>query len=144
MSTEIKRREIRDSAMKLLFENSMRDDPIEELYAIAEEIEEITVNDDVRFLVDGTVAHRDELDALIQQYSPKRSINRIPKLELAILRLALFEILYDDGTPANAAISEAVQLAENYTYYKEDIRFINGLLGAYARDHITETDSTAS
>lgn len=140
----ISRREIRDSAMKLLFESSLRDDPIEDLYTIAEEIEEIIINEDVRMLVDGTLAHREELDALIQEYSPKRSVSRIPKLELAILRLALFEIMYDDGTPANAAISEAVQLAEAYTYYKEDIRFINGLLGAYARDHITETDSTAS
>lgn len=140
----ISRREIRDSAMKLLFESSLRDDPIEELYIIAEEIEEIIVNDDVRMLVDGTLAHCEEIDALIQQYSPKRSISRIPKLELAILRLALFEILYDEGTPANAAISEAVQLAESYTYHKEDIRFINGLLGAYARDHVTETDSSAS
>lgn len=138
------RREIRDSAMKLLYESSMRDDPIEELYAIAEEIDEIIVDDAVRMLVDGTISHQEELDALIQKYSPKRSISRIPKLELAILRLALFEILYDEGTPANAAISEAVQLAENYTYYKEDIRFINGLLGAYARENLTETDSPAS
>lgn len=47
----ITRREIRDSAMKLLFETTMRDDPIDSLYAIAEEIEEITVNDAVRTLV---------------------------------------------------------------------------------------------
>lgn len=130
----ITRREIRDSAMKLLFETSMRDDPIEALYAIAEEIDEIIVNDDVRVLVDGTLAHLDELDALIQKYSPKRSISRIPKLTLSILRLALFEIGYDDKTPTNAAISEAILLAENYSYYEEDVRFINGLLGAYSRD----------
>ncbi len=130
----ISRREIRDSAMKLLFETAMRDDPVETLYAIAEEIDEIIVNDAVRTLVDGTLAHQEELDALIQKYSPKRSIHRIPKLTLSILRLAMFEIVYDDKTPTNAAISEAVQLAENYTYYEEDVRFINGLLGAYARD----------
>ncbi len=130
----ITRREIRDSAMKLLFETSMRDDPIEALYAIAEEIDEIIVNDDVRILVDGTLEHLDELDALIQKYSPKRSISRIPKLTLSILRLALFEIGYDDKTPTNAAISEAILLAENYSYYEEDVRFINGLLGAYSRD----------
>lgn len=130
----ISRREIRDSAMKLLFETTMRDDPIDSLYAIAEEIDEIIVNDDVRALVDGTLAHQDELDGLIQKYSPKRSIRRIPKLTLSILRLALYEIGYDDLTPTNAAISEAILLAENYSYYEEDVRFINGLLGAYARD----------
>lgn len=130
----ISRREIRDSAMKLLFETALRDDPIAALYEIAEEIDEITVNDAVRALVDGTLAHQQEIDGLIQKYSPKRSISRIPKLSLTILRLAMFEIAYDDKTPVNAAISEAVLLAESYTYYDEDVRFINGLLGAYARD----------
>lgn len=130
----ITRRDIRDSAMKLLFETTMRDDPIETLYHIADEIDEIIVNDDVRELVNGTLAHQAEFDELIQKYSPKRSISRIPKLTLTILRLAMYEIGYDDGTPTNAAIAEAVSLAENYTYYEEDVRFLNGLLGAYARD----------
>lgn len=132
------RRQIRDSAMKLLFEASLRDDPIELLYQIAEEIDEITVNDEVKSLVNGTLAHREELDALIQEYSPKRSIQRIPKLNLAVLRLALYEILYDSRIPMNAAISEAVLLTEAYTYYPEDVRFVNGLLGAYARNHPTD------
>lgn len=137
------RRDIRDSAMKLLFETTMRNDPIEALYRIAEEIDEIIVNDEVRTLVDGTLAHQDEFDALIRKYSPKRSLNRIPKLTLTIIRLAMFEIGYDEGTPTNAAISEAVQLAENYTYYEEDVRFLNGLLGAYARD-LEQKDSAES
>lgn len=128
------RREIRDSAMKLLFEASLRDDPITVLYEIAEEIDEIIVNDAVHELVDGTLAHQAEIDEVIQKYSPKRSINRIPKLTLSILRLALYEIGYDDKTPAGAAISEAVLLAENYTYSEDDVRFLNGLLGAYSRD----------
>lgn len=128
------RREIRDSAMKLLFEASLRDDPIAVLYEIAEEIDEIIVNDAVRELVDGTLAHQTEIDEIIRKYSPKRSINRIPKLTLSILRLALYEINYDDKTPVGAAISEAVLLAESYTYSEDDVRFLNGLLGAYGRD----------
>ena len=144
--SKIARREIRDSAMKLLFEMTLRDDPVEVLYEIAEEIDEIIVNDDVRTLVDGTLAHQEEIDALIQQYSPKRSINRIAKLSLAILRLAMYEILYDELTPTNTAINEAVLLAENYSYNDEDVRFINGLLGAYARANpdSTQQDGSAS
>ena len=139
------RREIRDSAMNLLFETTLRDDPVETLYEIAEEIDEIIVNDDVRTLVDGTLAHQEEIDALIQQYSPKRSISRIAKLSLSIMRLAVYEILYDDLTPTNAAISEALLLAETYSNNTEDIRFSNGLLGAYARaEHPQQPENSAS
>ena len=127
------RREIRDSAFKLIFEQLLRDDDIEELYDIAEEVDEITVNDEVKKLVEGTISHRDELDGIISGYSKSRSISRISKLNLAILRLALYESIYDDNTPVNAAISEAINLSMTYTY-QEDTSFINGVLGAFSRD----------
>ncbi len=128
------RREIRDSAFKLVFEQLLRDDDIQELYDIAEEIEEITVNEDVKKIVEGTIEHAGELDAIISGYSKSRSISRISKINLAILRIALYEAIYDDNTPVNAAISEAINLSMVYTY-KEDTSFINGVLGAFAREH---------
>ena len=134
------RREIRDSAFKLVFEQLLRDDDIQELYDIAEEIEEITVNDDVKKIVEGTIEHAAELDDIISGYSKSRSISRISKLNLAILRIALYEAIYDDNTPVNAAISEAINLSMVYTY-KEDTSFINGVLGAFARDHQKEEAS---
>lgn len=136
------RREIRDSAFKLVFEQLLRDDNIEELYEIAEEIDEITVNDDVKKLVEGTLAHKDELDAIISGYSKSRSLARISKLNLAILRIALYEALYDENTPMNAAISEAIKLSMVYTY-QEDTSFINGVLGAFSRDRAKEEKADA-
>lgn len=127
------RREIRDSAFKLVFEQLLRDDDINELYEIAEEIDEITVNDEVKKIVEGTLEHASELDEIISKYSKSRSIARISKLNLAILRIAMFESLYDDNTPMNAAISEAIKLSMMYTY-QEDTAFINGVLGAFSRD----------
>lgn len=127
------RREIRDSAFKLVFEQLLRDDDINELYEIAEEIDEITVNDDVKKIVEGTIEHSAEIDEIISGYSKSRSISRISKINLAILRIALYEAVYDDFTPVNAAISEAINLSMVYTY-KEDTSFINGVLGAYSRD----------
>lgn len=128
------RREIRDSAFKLIFEQLLRDDDITELYDIAEEIDEIIVNDEVKKIVEGTLAHAEELDNIIAGYSKSRSLSRISKLNIAILRIALYESLYDDNTPMNAAISEAINLANTYSY-KEDSKFINGVLGAFSRDH---------
>ncbi len=127
------RREIRDNAFKLVFEQLLRDDDINELYDIAEEVEEINVNDDVKKIVEGTIEHSEEFDGIISGYSKSRSIARISKLNLAILRIALFESIYDKKTPVNVAISEAVNLAKVYAY-PEDISFINGVLGAFSRD----------
>ena len=136
------RREIRDSAFKLIFEKLLRDDDINELYEIAEEIDEITVNDEVKKIVEGTLAHAEELDGIISKYSKSRSVSRISKLNLAILRIAMYESLYDENTPMNAAISEAVALAGTYTY-KEDIGFINGVLGAFSRDRAPQEENDA-
>ena len=134
------RREIRDSAFKLIFEQLLRDDDITELYDIAEEIDEITVNDEVKSLVNGTLAHADELDGIIENYSKSRKLSRISKLNHAILRIALYECLYEESTPMNAAISEAVKLAMTYTY-REDASFINGVLGAFSRDRGAEENA---
>ena len=127
------RREIRDSAFKLVFEQLLRDDDITELYDIADEIDEIIVNDEVKKIVEGTLAHAEELDSIIAGYSKSRSLSRISKLNIAILRIAIYESLYDDNTPMNAAISEAINLANTYSY-NEDSKFINGVLGAFSRD----------
>jgi N utilization substance protein B len=134
------RSEIRDSAFKLVFEQLLRDDDIQELYDIAEEIEEITVNDEVKSLVNGTLSHAEELDNIIESYSKSRKLSRISKLNHAILRIAVYECLYEEKTPVNAAISEAIKLAGNYTY-REDVNFINGVLGAFSRDMAKEQEN---
>lgn len=136
------RREIRDNAFKLVFEQLLRDDDVNELYEIAEEVEEITVNDDVKKMVGGTIEHSQEIDGIISGYSKSRSISRISRLNLAILRIALYEAIYDENIPVNVAISEAVNLAETYAY-QEDISFINGVLGAFARSRKKEENDNA-
>lgn len=134
------RSEVRDSAFKLVFEQLLRDDDIQELYDIAEEIEEITVNDDVKTIVDGTLAHGSEIDGIIENYSKSRKLSRISKLNHAILRIAIYECLYDERTPDNAAISEAIKLAGEYAF-REDVNFINGVLGAFSRDRAKDEEN---
>ena len=127
------RSKTRENAFILVFEHLLRDDDINELYEIAEETEEITVNDDVKKIAGGTVEHSKELEEIISGYSKSRTIQRISKVNLAILEIAVFEALYDDKVPVNIAISEAVKLAEKYAY-PEDVSFINGVLGTFSRD----------
>lgn len=127
-----KRREIRESAFILIFEKLFRDDTIDEIIELAENIDGITINSDVIKTFSNTYEKSDELDVIINRFSEKRSISRIPKVNLAILRLALYEILFDDRVPENVAINEAVLLAKKFAQ-EADVAFINGVLGAYSR-----------
>ena len=89
------RREIRECAFYIIFESSLRDDPVEELYKLAEDIGEIEIGDKVKEIVNGVLEHKEEIDNIISLYSTKRTISRIPKVSLAILRIAVYEALYD-------------------------------------------------
>ncbi|MDR1674130.1 MAG: transcription antitermination factor NusB [Oscillospiraceae bacterium] len=126
------RRQVRDNAFKILFQESLRNGDISGIYEACAFTGEISIDEKVRELVAGTLLHSDEFDEIIGKYSPKRSVKRIAKLNLTIIKLALYEMFYDEGTPVNAAISEAMILADRYTY-DEDMAFINGVLGAASR-----------
>lgn len=126
------RHQCRENAYLILFEASLRDDTLEELYAIAEEVDEITVDDNVRKLVEGVLSHTEELDSIIASYSKKRAVSRIAKINLILLRMAIFEIKYMPQTPVNVAVSEVINISQKYTY-QDDTAFINGVLGAYTR-----------
>lgn len=126
------RRQKRESAFILIFEKLFRSDSIEEILELAENIDEIVIDTDVIKTFTETVNKANELDEIITKYSEKRIVDRIPKINLAILRLALYEALYDEKVPINVAINEAVLLAKKYAQ-EPDVGFINGVLGAYSR-----------
>lgn len=128
----VNRREVRESVFILSFEKMFRDDSPDDIIALAEEIGDLTLNDEVIHNFKGIIEKADELDEVIARFSNKRTIDRIPKINLALLRLAIYEARYDDKVPINVAISEAVALAGRYAQ-EADIAFINGVLGAYSR-----------
>lgn len=74
-----------------------------------------------------------ELDKSIEAYSGEYTLNRIHNVEKSILRLALFEMLYDDEIPPKVAISEAIRLAKKFSSF-ESTRFINGILDSIYKD----------
>ena len=95
----VKRRDVRESAFILSFEMLFRDDSIDEIFEAAKMIDDIVLNDDVRALVSGIMDKQDELDAMISKYSKNRAIVRIPRINVAVLRLAIYEALYDEEAP---------------------------------------------
>lgn len=77
-----------------------------------------------------------EIDAEIDRYSEKWKVNRLPKVSLTVLRLAIGEMLYFRDIPVAATINEAVELAKKYSM-QEDAAYINGVLGAFAKANRT-------
>lgn len=126
------RHEVREQAFILIFESLFRDDTPDEIIEVAKENEEFLINDDVISMFKGTIEKISEIKEKISKYSEKRQYERIPKVNIAILSLAMYEALYTE-MPVNAAISEAIIIAKYYTY-DSDVSFINGILGAFSRD----------
>ena len=84
-------------------------------------------------ILDGVLSHVTELDEKISAASVNWSLERLAKVDLTILRLATYEILYEDDVPGSVAINEAVELANRYSEPSSG-RFINGVLGTILRD----------
>src|SRR5664279_1847030 len=78
-------------------------------------------------IVTGITEHGDEIDELIETYSQGWPLNRMPAVDRALLRIGLWEILYNDEVPAGVAISEAVESAKVLST-EDSAGFINGLL----------------
>ena len=85
-------------------------------------------------VLDGVLANLDELDEKIAAASRGWTLERMPRVDLTIMRLAAYEILHEDDVPGNVAISEAVELANRYSDPDSASRFINGVLGTILRE----------
>ena len=84
---------------------------------------------------DGVLKHREEIDALIEKNTAKGwSIERMSLVNLTILRLAVWEILYAEDVPGSVSIAEALELTERFSD-PEDKAFVNGILGTILREH---------
>ena len=143
----------REIAIHLSYELSFNDTPVDELLdqrltaeafsALAEEdplyaeAPNAKQADYIRRLVRGVADHAPELDGYIAKYSKGWSFARIPLVASAIMRVAMYEVLYMPEIPNGAAINEAVEIAKKYET-PETVKFINGILGSFVRREITE------
>ena len=83
-------------------------------------------------LVEGVVAHRARIDELIATYAVGWTLDRMPPVDRAVLRLGVYELLWRDEVPDGVAISEAVSLADALST-EESSRFVNGVLARLAQ-----------
>ena len=123
----------RAAAMKLIYEWEMGGDGGEETRQDLLEIKpDEKERDYMEQLFAGVREHAADIDAEVSKYAVGWKISRISKVSLAVLRLAIFEILYVDDAPTGAVINEAVEIARRYEE-EDKVSFINGILGSFAR-----------
>ena len=143
----------REIAIHLSYELSFTDKTAEELLdrrLTAESFSELAEEDDVyqeapnakqaayiRRLVRGVDEHGAELDGYIEKYARGWKFSRIPLVASAIMRVAMYEVMYMPDVPDAAAINEAVEIAKKYET-PETVKFINGILGSFSRQELSE------
>ncbi|MDO8307855.1 MAG: transcription antitermination factor NusB [Actinomycetota bacterium] len=129
------RSKARKRALDVLYEADIRALPAADVLAAtaARRADEgqAALNAYVAELVDGVTAHRAHIDELLGSYSMGWTLDRMPAVDRAILRLGTFEVLWRDDIPDAVAISEAVELAQELST-DESASFVNGLLGRLA------------
>ena len=127
------RRQAREQAFILLFEKSFNtESTVDELLNIAKELGMFEEDEFSSQLIHTACDNIEQIDEYISNNSKGWKINRISKVALAVIRLALAEILYIDEIPDGVTVNEAVVLAKKYST-PEDASFINGLLGTVVR-----------
>lgn len=127
----MRRTKQREQAFFLIFEQQFCGDaPSEAMALYRENVEEL--GEYAAALYSGVCEKQEAIDAVISANLKGWKIGRVSKVNLAILRLAVYEICFDEDVPASVAINEAVELAKRYGG-EDDSAFINGVLGAVVR-----------
>lgn len=144
---EMNRHAIREKALQALYPLAFQKEltpsaAIQQIFALASdqhaELEEMIEPPDYLItLVAGVQAKQAELDAVIQKYLRNWKLNRLASIDLFILRIAVYEMLYVPAVPGKVALNEALELAKKYSDEKSR-KFVNGILSNVLADLPTE------
>jgi transcription antitermination protein NusB len=123
------RRKARELALQMLFENDVAGTRPDEMFRRSPDLQNAStaLRDFTQRLVSGTLANRDDLDAIISKQADHWRLARMPIVDRNILRLALFELLHEPSTPRPVVIDEALEIAKRFSTPRSS-QFINGIL----------------
>jgi N utilization substance protein B len=137
------RSKARKRAVDLIYEADLRGaDPVTTL---AERIAlaDPPINDYTIELIEGVTEHRAAIDQLLNDYSEGWTLERMPGVDRAVLRVGLYELLWAPDVPDAVAIDEAVELAKLLST-DESPKFVNGILGRVLRDQLPAGGAAAT
>ena len=130
------RRKSREIAMKLLFEVAIKKEDYTEVVEDFKENTDVTNVDlsdvDMEYItriLKGIKDNQEQLDKQIEQYLINWKLYRLSKVDLSILRIATYEILFEEDIPDKVSVNEAIELAKKFSEEKS-ATFINGVLGS--------------
>lgn len=122
------RTKARKRALDVLFAADARDiDPITVMAQRAEQPEAVPMGEYAEEIVRGVAEHHGRIDALLSEHSEGWTLSRMPAVDLAILRIAVYELLYSLDVPEAVAVDEAIELAKTLSTDNSP-RFVNGVL----------------
>ena len=127
------RSEAREQAFIVLFEKIFdNDSTVWQIVESATEAELIKINSFAQLLLKAVDENSESIDGIIAEYSKGWSIERLPKVSLAVLRLAIGEMKFVEDVPTGVSVNEAVELTKKYGT-ADDAAYVNGVLGAIAK-----------
>lgn len=127
------RRAAREAALSLLYSSDVAETDVRQVIEMGSYPVDIELSEYAENLVLGTVDNLEDIDARLTATSENWALDRMPFVDRAILRLATYEMVYEDDVPVSVAINEAVELAKVYGGEDDSSRFVNGVLGRIAR-----------
>ncbi|HCJ4450248.1 TPA: transcription antitermination factor NusB [Listeria innocua] len=124
----MKRREAREKALQALFQIELNEMSLDQAIKNIMEDEQ---DDYMEQLVEGVMANKAEIDAIIELNLDNWRIDRLNKVDLSLLRLSVYEIKYLDDVPNRVSLNESIEIAKIYSDEKSS-KFINGVLANIA------------
>ena len=128
----MKRSEAREQAFQLVFEMGITGDSVDATIDAAGMSRYLILDDFAEKLAKGVEQNREKIDEQISRYIRGWKFSRLSRVAVAALRLAVYEILYEDNIPDSVSINEAVELAKKYGSV-EDAPFVNGVLASVVK-----------
>jgi len=130
---KITRRKSRENAIILLYQKDLLDKKISDILnndlLVGREYDEFTLR-----LINGVGSHRKEIDKLIKDVVENWTLERMAIIDRNILRVAIYEMLYEDEIPLKVSVDEAIEISKSLGQKEDTPKFVNGVLGKILSD----------
>lgn len=128
------RKQAREGSMQLLYQMTLNDDFSDD--ALRSYLDNFSFGKSeteyIEDAIENIMRNLDSIDKSIEENLKDWEIERVAKVDLSILRIAIYEILYREDIPIQVSINEAIEISKKYSS-EDSYRFINGVLGGFVR-----------